>query len=98
MILHLIFDEYTPHRPRLDQTTAWPTPRMLRRQEQVLRARKREALQLRQHFEVKMADLAQAPVEFERWTMKMVEFTVNYEKNKLSYGDLSTKKMWFYSI
>jgi len=36
---------------------------MLRRQEQVLFARKREALQLRQHFEVKMADLAQAPVD-----------------------------------
>ena len=28
----------------------------------------------------------------------MVEFTVNYEKNMLSDGDLSTKKMWFYSI
>lgn len=44
----------------LELPTAWPTPRMLRRQEQVLFARKREALQLRQHFEVKMADLAQA--------------------------------------
>ena len=61
MIWHLIFDEYL--RPRLELPTAWPTPRMLRRQEQVLFARKREALQLRQHFEVKMVDLAQAPVD-----------------------------------
>eukprot|EP00435_Cladocopium_sp_Y103_P035826 s3590_g9.t1 len=44
----------------LELPTAWPTPRMLRRQEQVLRAKRREALQVRQHFEVKMADLAQA--------------------------------------
>lgn len=67
---------------------------MLRRQEQVLRARKREALQVRQHFEVKMADLAQAPVK--RWIFKgapwkMMDFErvgLTMEK-RWSYGDIT---------
>jgi len=44
----------------LESPTAWPTARMLRREGLVRLARKRAALQTRQSFERKMADLTQA--------------------------------------
>ena len=51
--------------PRLEVPMVWPTARMRKREEMIFRARRREALLVREEFETKMTNLVQAEESWE---------------------------------